>query len=155
MHVNRVKGLLFSVGIRGYEPARRDQRVRLEEMRTGEGQPLPVHIQGQLGRELDRLELLGEQIKLVEVERDNLCAIADEIAPRLMLSPFKGIGAEFAIILASERLFRQFDNRRQVAAYAGLAPSHWRSGTINREQGVSKAGNPRLRTTMIQLSWLW
>ncbi len=41
------------------------------------------------------------------------------------------------------------------AAYAGLAPSPWQSGTIDREQGVSKAGNPRLRTTMVQLAWLW
>ena len=24
-----------------------------------------------------------------------------------------------------------------------------------REQGVSKAGNPRLRTTLLQLAWLW
>ncbi len=48
-----------------------------------------------------------------------------------------------------------FDNRRQVAAYAGLAPTPWQSGTIDREQGVSKSGNPRLRTTMVQLAWLW
>ena len=52
-------------------------------------------------------------------------------------------------------LFRSFDNRRQVAAYAGLAPTPWKSGSIGHEQGVSKAGNPRLRTTMIQLAWLW
>jgi len=42
-----------------------------------------------------------------------------------------------------------------VAAYAGLAPTPWKSGSVDREQGVSKAGNPRLRTTMIQLAWLW
>jgi transposase len=42
-----------------------------------------------------------------------------------------------------------------VAAYAGLAPTPWKSGSIDREQGVSKAGNPRLRTIMIQLAWLW
>jgi transposase len=50
---------------------------------------------------------------------------------------------------------RQFDNRRQVAAYAGLAPTPWQSGSIDHEQGVSKAGNPRLRTTMVELAWLW
>ena len=54
-----------------------------------------------------------------------------------------------------EGLFRSFGNRRQVAAYAGLAPTPWKSGSVDREQGVSKAGNPRLRTTMIQLAWLW
>ena len=47
------------------------------------------------------------------------------------------------------------DNRRQVAAYAGLAPTPWKSGSVDREQGVSKSGNPRLRTTMLQLTWLW
>ena len=52
-------------------------------------------------------------------------------------------------------MFRTFGNRRQVAAYAGLAPTPWKSGSVDREQGVSKAGNPRLRTTMIQLAWLW
>jgi len=51
--------------------------------------------------------------------------------------------------------YRHFANRRQLAAYAGLAPTPWRSGSIEREQGVSKAGNPRLRTMMIQLAWLW
>jgi transposase len=58
-------------------------------------------------------------------------------------------------VLWSEAFYRHFANRRQLAAYAGLAPTPWRSGSIEREQGVSKAGNPRLRTMMIQLAWLW
>ena len=52
-------------------------------------------------------------------------------------------------------LFRHFENRRQLAAYAGLAPSPWKSGSIDHEQGISKAGNPRLRTTMVELAWMW
>ena len=72
-----------------------------------------------------------------------------------MLAQLKGIGPEFAAVLWSEGLFRSFDNRRQLAAYAGLAPTPWQSGSVDHEQGVSKAGNPRLRTTMIQLAWLW
>lgn len=155
LHTNRIKGLLFSVGIRDYEPTRRDRRESLEALRTGDGQLLPVHLKAQLDRELDRLELLAVQIKRIEPERDDLCAQAHETSPRSMLTAIKGIGPEFANILASEGLFRHFDNRRQIAAYAGLAPSPWRSGSIDREQGVSKAGNPRLRTTLIQLSWLW
>lgn len=154
-HVNRIKGLLFGVGIRHYEPVRRDRRERLEELRTGDGQVLPAHLKSQICRELDRLELLDMQVKAVEAERDALCSQAREISPQVMLAGIRGIGAESANILTSEGLFRQFDNRRQVAAYAGLAPSPWRSGSIDREQGVSKAGNPRLRTTMIQLAWLW
>ncbi len=81
--------------------------------------------------------------------------LAAQQAPAAMLLDIKGIGPEFAAILWSEGLFRHFDNRRQVASYAGLAPTPWQSGSVDREQGVSKAGNPRLRTTLIQLAWLW
>ena len=157
LHVNRIKGLLFSQGVAGYEPLRRDRRQRLEELRTGDGRPLPLHLKAQISRELDRLELLLEQIKSVESERDALLAAQQTATPKptAMLLAIKGVGPELAAILWSEGLCRHFDNRRQVAFYAGLAPTPWQSGAINREQGVSKAGNPRLRTTLIQLAWLW
>ena len=156
-HVNRVKGLLFCQGITGYEPLRRDRRERLEELQTGDNRPLPDHLKSQLRRELDRLELLMKQIKAVEVERDALLTGEHASTPALaaMLHDVKGIGPESAGILWAEGLFRHFENRRQVAAYAGLAPTPWQSGSVVREQGVSKAGNPRLRTTLIQLAWLW
>ena len=157
-HVNRIKGLLFAQGIAGYEPLRRDRRQRLEDLTTGDGRPLSTHLKTQIIRELDRLELLLNQIKLTEAERDALLAAQQTsslASAGRMLLDFKGIGAEFAAVLWLEGLFRQFDNRRQLAAYAGLAPTPWQSGSIDREQGVSKAGNARLRTTLIQLAWLW
>jgi transposase len=118
---------------------------------------LPKHLKTQIGRERDRLELLLEQIKAVEAERDALLGARQVAtpAPAAMLLNIKGIGPEFAAILWSEGLFPHFDNRRQIASYAGLAPTPWQSGSVDREQGVSKAGNPRLRTTLIQLAWLW
>lgn len=157
LHVNRIKGLLISQGIREYEPMRRDRREKLHALRTGDGRPLSPRLEAQLCRELDRLELLMKQIAAVEAERDatEKCVSEDDHHPVAMLRAVKGIGPEFATILYSEGLFRHFDNRRQVAAYAGLAPSPWQSGSIDREQGVSKSGNARLRTAMIQLSWLW
>ena len=157
-HVNRIKGLLFAQGISGYEPLRRDRRERFEKLRTGDGRVLPEHLKAQIGRELDRLELLLEQVKAVEAERDAMLATAQGAATpasAAMLLDVKGIGPEFAAMLWSEGLFRHFYNRRQVAAYAGLAPTPWQSGSVDREQGVSKSGNPRLRTTMVQLAWLW
>ena len=156
-HVNRIKGLLFCQGIRDYEPVKRDRRARLEALQTGDGRPLAGHLKSQICRELDRLELLLEQIKAVEGARDALVSaqVADESSPAALMLGIKGIGPEFAAILTGEGLFRHFDNRRQLAAYAGLAPSPWKSGSIDREQGVAKLGNPRLRTTMIQLAWLW
>ena len=157
LHINRIKGLLFSQGVSGYEPLRRDRRKRLSELRTGDGRPLPDHMKAQVRRELDRLELLIEQIKGVEAERDEMFAEAKSATPTpaATLLDIKGIGPEFAAILWTEAFYRNFANRKQVAAYAGLAPTPWQSGSVNREQGVSKAGNPRLRTTLIQLAWLW
>jgi transposase len=154
-HINRIKGLLFTQGITGYEPMRRDRRDRLKDLRTGDGRPLARYVEGQILRELDRLELIMEQIKAVEAERDALMEEEATDTPVAMLMQVKGIGPEFAAVLCSEGLFRHFDNRRQLTAYAGLAPTPWQSGSIRREQGVSKAGNPRLRTTMVELSWLW
>lgn len=160
-HVNRIKGLLFAQGICDYAPARRDRRKRLEALRTGDGRELPSHLQAQIGRELDRIELLLEQIKAVEAAQEALLAAVRKPAsqaatdPVAMLLALKGVGANFTAVIWSEAFYRQFTNRRQVAAYAGLAATPWQSGGIRHEQGVSKAGNPRLRTTMIQLAWLW
>jgi transposase len=156
-HVNRIKGLLFAQGVFGYEPLLKHRRERLEELKTGDGRALPAHLKTQILRELDRLELVLAQVKAVEAERDILLEPAtDEIAsPAALLTRLKGIGPETAALLWSEGLYRRFDNRRQVAAYAGLAPTPWKSGSIDHEQGVSKAGNPRLRTAMVELAWLW
>ncbi|MFT4935436.1 MAG: transposase [Pseudoalteromonas distincta] len=118
---------------------------------------MPARLKAQIGRELDRLEMLQAQLKAVEAERDALVepAIGETPTPAVMLAQLKGIGPQIAAILWSEALYRHFHNRRQVAAYAGLAPTPWKSGSIDHEQGVSKAGKPRLRTTMIQVAWLW
>jgi transposase len=95
---------------------------------------------------------------MVERERDALVAETTGsdpgIAPAALLQ-LRGIGPELASLLWLEGLFRHFDNRRQVAAYAGLAPSPWQSGGTDREQGITKAGNPRMRHAMIELAWLW
>jgi transposase len=157
--VNRIKGLLFSQGVRDFAPLKRDRRVRFGELMTGDGRPLSPHLKAEIGRALDRLELLLEQIKAVEATRDALVAAVPEDtgvqARAAMLMRLKGVGPDFAEVLWSEGLFRHFDNRRQLASYAGLTPTPWQSGSISREQGVSKAGNPRLRTIMVQLSWFW
>jgi transposase len=157
-HVNRIKGLLFAQGIYDYEPMRDVCGERLQTLVTGDGRPLCRYLLMQLRRELARLALVLEQIRAVEVERDLMITAAkrsDRSEPVEMLLELRGIGPEAAEVLWSEGLFRRFENRRQLAAYAGLAPTPWQSGSVDHEQGVSKAGNPRLRTVMIQIAWLW
>jgi len=158
-HVNRLRGLFFSQGIADYDPRRPDRQARLDELRTGDGRPLPPHLKAVARRELEIIELLDRQIAAVKAERDALLAAAQtaEVPSKAvqMLLGVKGIGSGFAGALWSEGLFRHFDNRRQVAAYAGLAPTPWKSGRIDHEQGVSKAGNPRLRAILVEMAWLW
>jgi transposase len=112
----------------------------------------------EIGRELARLELVGGQLAAVERDRDGLVAQAAQADPQAAaaaLMRLRGIGPELASLLWLEALFRRFDNRRQIAAYAGLSPSPWQSGETAREQGISKAGNRRLRHAMVELAWFW
>ena len=159
-HVNRIKGLCAQQGIQGYEPIRRDRHERLAQLVTGDGRPLPPRLRAEIGRELRRLELVLEQIGAVEAERDAAAAAeAGEDAGRAAriaaLARLKGIGPEIATVLGNEVFYRRFANRRQLAAYVGLAPSPYRSGGLSRDQGLSRAGNPRARTAVVELAWLW
>lgn len=178
-HANRIKGLLATQGVFGFEPTLRDRRARLAAVRTPEGARLPPRLAAEIERQVDRLELAMQQLAAVEAARDAALATKHVARPtsdmaagqgatsttaaslparegagaRLLL--LKGIGPETASVLAGEAFFRDFRNRREVASYAGLAPSPWQSGGIDHEQGISKAGNPRVRKSMGQLAWLW
>ncbi|MFI4981298.1 MAG: IS110 family transposase [Nevskiales bacterium] len=165
---NRIGGLLANQGIAGFEPLTKGAQQVLDALRTGDGRELEPRLRGTIVRILRRLELLVEQIKAVEAERDALLraapadaapAAATPASPDAAIAPslmrLRGIGPEFATVLSVECLYKQFDNRRQVAAFAGLAPTPWASGSVEREQGISKAGNRRLRRTLIELAWSW
>jgi transposase len=97
------------------------------------------------------------QLAAVERARDALIRTDAEERnnPVALHLKLKGLGPEFASLLWLESLFRSFGDRRQVAAYGGLAPSPWQSGGVERDQGISKSGNRRLRKTMIELAWFW
>ena len=71
------------------------------------------------------------------------------------LCRIRGIGNNFAAVLAREVFYRTFANRRQLASYVGITPMPYQSGNLDRDRRIGRAGNPRARTTMIQLAWLW
>jgi transposase len=173
-HVNRIKGLLATQGVFGFEPMRKNRRTQLEQLCGWDGQPLPPRLKEELIRELNRLDLVISQVAAVEDERDRALKAKPHPTPSMraseapagaqhvavnyagpLLLRLRSIGPEFASVLSSEAFHRHFGNRREVAGYAGLVPSPWKSGGIDVEQGISKAGNARLRKTMIQLAWLW
>ena len=158
-HVNRIKGLCAIHGIYDYNPLRSDRLQQLDHLRTVQGQPLPQALKAELWRELLRLELLLKIIAGVEKERDAIVTdngSAHHNASKIKeLCRLRAIGPEFASVLVGEVFYRSFNNRRQVGSYIGMPPSPFSSGNTVREQGISKAGNPKARKTMIELAWLW
>jgi transposase len=159
-HVNRIKGLCAVQGVYDFEPMRSKPMRRLEQLRTSAGRELPPRFKAEIGRELQRLELVLEMIKAIEAERDAIASAKTTSthtnAKKIQnLVKLKSIGSEFATVLVGEVFFRPFSNRQQVASYVGLTPSHFQSGPMSRDQGISKAGNPKARTTMVELAWMW
>src|SRR4051812_4549052 len=131
-HTNRIKGLLATQGVYDFEPLRPDRLERLGALRTGDGRPLPARLKAELLRAIERLELLQRQIAEVEAERDAAVEPGPgvEPSPVALLAGLKAIGPQIAAVLYHEGLYRTFANRREVAAYAGLAPTPWRSGKV-------------------------
>ena len=158
-HVNRIKGLCALHGIYDYQPLRPQAMARLEQLRTAQGISLPRRLKSEIKRELQRLELVVEMIATLEAERDAI--VEDEASTHVNakkiqnLHQLKAIGPEFATVLVGEIFHRDFNNRRQLASYVGYAPSPFRSGNVAHDQGISKAGNRKGRTTGIELAWLW
>lgn len=153
-HVARVKGLLMTQGIRDFEPARRDWADRLEQLRAGDGRRLAPALKAELVRECQRLWQVIEMIRSVEHEQaaDRAAEDGKQVA---MLTRLAGIGRVSASVLVDEVFHRDFANRRQLAGYVGLASSPYNSGTRRREQGISRAGNPRARRVAVELAWFW
>ena len=160
-HVNRIKGLLAIHGIYDYQPLRRDRMQQLERLRTADDRSLPPRLLAEILRELQRLELVIGMIKTIEAERDAIASAkteeAEHTSPKKIqdLAKIKCLGPEFATALVGEVFYRSFDNRKQLASYVGLTPAHFQSGAMSRDQGISKAGNAKARTVMIELAWLW
>jgi len=158
-HVNRIKGLCALQGIYDYNPLRPQAMARLEQLRTAQGGAFPPRLKSEIMRGLQRLEMVVEMIATLEAERNAI--VENEASTHLnakkiqTLHKLKAIGPEFAAVLVGEIFHRDFNNRRQVASYVGLAPSPFQSGNVAHDQGISKAGNRKGRTTGIELAWMW
>ncbi len=165
-HVNRIKGLLKLQGVHHIEPNRNGWISSLKDLRSHDGSPFPPHLLQEIKREAKLLAVVKELLREVCADIDQLVsATADRthrnrrkasphpIAARLM--QVRGIGPTFASVLAAEVFYRKFANRRAVASYVGLTPTPYSSGSMDRDQGISKAGNARARRYAVELAWLW
>jgi transposase len=156
LHRNRIQSLLACQGITLKLGS--DFAERLESLVLRDGSALPSLLRERLKREWERLELVESQIR--ELSRQKEEAVAAASSPSLQqiaqLATLKGIGLTSAWVFVSEFFgWRKFRNRREVGALAGLAPMPYQSGSSDHEQGISKAGNSRLRTMAIEIAWSW
>lgn len=126
-------------------------------LRQWDGQPLPAALQARVEREYQRLQTVDQQIRALEKERQTLLTTArtKPIAQAKLLAELCGSPTSSWVFVMEFFGWRQFVNRREVAAAAGLTPTPYQSGASPREQGISKAGNPRVRTMMIEIAWSW
>jgi transposase len=157
-HTTRIKALLRLLGMAVGNPRRRDWLNWLAAQRDWQGQAVPPRMLAEIKYEHARLMLVREQLEglaQASAQADPAPAAAQMAERSELLLRLKCLGPAFATTLASEVFYKDFRNRREVASYFGLAPSPWRSGGIDRDQGISKAGNPRARCAAIELSWLW
>lgn len=122
---------------------------------------LPPRVRQELEREAERLGLVDQQIGQLMADQAkalNAPASAQDqaLVKQRRLQQLRALGAIGAWVLAQEVFaWRTFNNRRQLAGSVGLGSSPYRSGTLERDQGISKAGNPRVRTLMVELAWSW
>ena len=155
-HTNRIKGLLAGIGLSIVIDA--ELPKRLEGLRQWDGTGVPAGLRQRLLREFERWRVVGRQIHDLEAQRTR--EIRDPQTPqgeqvRLLLK-LKGIGENTAWLLVREFFgWRGIRNRRELASLAGLTPTPYDSGESRREQGISKAGNRRVRWMMIELAWGW
>ena len=157
-HTSRIKALLRLLGMAVGNPRRRDWLNWLAAQRDWQGQAVPPQMLGEIRHEHARLMLVRERLdELVQASAaaDPTPAAVQMTERSELLLRLKCLGPAFATTLTSEVFYKDFRNRREVASYFGLTPSPWQSGGIDRDQGISKAGNPRARCAAIELAWLW
>jgi transposase len=155
-HTNRIKGLLAGQGV----PLARiqDLPTHLDTARLWDGGALPPLLCARLEREWETVLGYNTRIRTLKQERRALLQVTDDpaIAQVRQLHQLRGIGVDSAWLYVMEFFaWRKFRNRRQVGGLAGLTDTHYQSGDLQHEQGISKAGNRWVRALAVNTAWAW
>jgi transposase len=156
-HTNRIKSLLATCGL-AIEVLDRHFPKKLKELRQWDGAPVPAGLQQRLLREFERMQVANRQARQLEQQRAQLVREQDSPAVEQVrkLLGLKGIGIRSSWLYVQEFFaWRKFKNRKEVGSLAGLAPTPYASGQTNHDQGISKAGNKRMRWMAVEIAWGW
>jgi len=157
-HTNRIKSLLILHGIYISTLNVTDWSEQVKKFTQWDGQPLPPYLQEELIREGKRLALAREQMRRIQAHQLELIKSSDDpmIRKVAQLLALGSIGLKSAWLFVMEFYgWREFKNGRQIGSLAGLTGTPYSSGDSEREQGISKAGNRRLRAMIIEIAWMW
>jgi transposase len=152
---NRIRGLLATQGIRIRSCV--ELGDQLHTLRRWDGAALPPTLASELRRMGERWGFIRQQIRELDQEIEAELVDGSKASQQaLQLQMLRGITAPTALVLCKEIFaWREIRNRRQLGALAGMVGVPYSSGDSHREQGISKAGNKRVRTLMVQLGWIW
>ena len=153
-HAARVRSLLALHGV----VVKRLSRETVLGAKDWAGRELPAAQRAELARELDRLEIVRHQREELEKAQKEALQKPTTAGGRsaAKLLQLKSLGVATAVTLGHEFFgWRNFRNRRQVGACAGLTGTPYDSGGQRREQGISKAGNRHVRHLMVEQAWRW
>jgi transposase len=157
-HIARLKSLLVKEGIKELRIGGADWAERVDKVRLWDGSPLRPRLMCELILEGERLALVERQLALLKAEREALVASSDtKIAGTTRrLRELGAIAEESSFVFSTEVLgWRTFANRRELAGALGVTGMPFSSGNSAREQGISKAGNRRMRAMLIEIAWCW
>jgi transposase len=156
-HRVRIQSLLFTQGI--------DVKVgakfleKLERLRGWNQEPIPEAMKRRIQDEYHRLQLVQAQIRELQARQAEQLKAGekrDAVEKVRRLQQLVGIGLGSSWMFVMELFgWRQFRNRREVAAAVGLTPTPYNSGAQAREQGISRSGNRRIRRLLIEMAWVW
>jgi transposase len=153
-HVDRIRKRLRLYGCVEKLDGQFVERLAAGEVRQADGRPLPEELWDWLMREWQRLELAREQ--LGRLEKTLLHQLPEPVQQTIaLLARLNGVGWVGATRLVLELFWRDFANRRQLGACVGLVPQPYDSGDSHTDQGISKQGNARVRSLLIEMAWMW
>ena len=110
---------------------------------------LPEHTQWTFGNHLKEHERLTERVKEVEQRLDK--ATSDDVIVNHLAS-LKGVGLVTAATIRAEvGQFSRFKKGKQLSRFCGVTPRNCSSGERQADAGLIKAGNPSLKTVIIEV----
>ena len=154
-HRMRIQSLLFTQGIRMTVSGK--LKGELNQLRCWDGQPLPADLRERIGREYARLEVVQEDLLTVRKQQQERLKRQGTVAMEKvrLLQQICGIAMRSSWTFVMELFWRQFRNRREVAGALGLTPMPYQSGDASHDQGISRAGNRRVRALAVEIAWCW